>query len=194
MTGLRIPAAAAAYLDERRADDVPHLDATLRPHLENTFAMLQEWGNPPHVCLAGLFHAIYGTDGFDTRLAPPTDRDPAIAAIGDRAERLVYFYAACDRRFLYPRLAEGVARRTGLARIFRRNPRMAYRDRFRGDTFAPDIETFANFLELTVANELEILRRWPTIPESTVIHWRGIFDPCREWLSRSAKDAIDRYL
>ena len=32
---------------------------TLRDHFVACYVLLEQWGNPPHVCVAGLLHAIY---------------------------------------------------------------------------------------------------------------------------------------
>src|SRR4051812_20950107 len=46
------------------ADHFPHVAGSLAPHLSRTAALLQQWGNRPALCLAGLYHAVYGTDGI----------------------------------------------------------------------------------------------------------------------------------
>jgi hypothetical protein len=57
------------------------------------------------VQLAGLAHAVYGTDGFDLVLLDPADRTTLRNLIGASAERLVYLYGACDRGRTWRRLA-----------------------------------------------------------------------------------------
>jgi hypothetical protein len=93
------------------------------------------------VQLAGLSHAFYGTDGFATALGSPSRRDELAAIIGEEAERLVYFYASCDRRFSYPRLAESAG---------------PFKDRFTGTVLRPPMRSRRDFAELTAANELDI--------------------------------------
>lgn len=53
--------------------------------------------------LAGLAHAVYGTDGFDLALLDPADRTTPRVLIGESAERLVHLYGACDRDRTWPR-------------------------------------------------------------------------------------------
>jgi hypothetical protein len=93
------------------------------------------------VQLAGLSHAFYGTDGFATALGSPARRDDLAAIIGAEAERLVYFYASCDRRFSYPCLAESAG---------------PFKDRFTGTVLRPPMSLRRDFAELTAANELDI--------------------------------------
>jgi hypothetical protein len=40
-------------------------------HLTGVEAVLRDWGEPEPVCLAGLFHSIYGTEGFQVPWCPP---------------------------------------------------------------------------------------------------------------------------
>ena len=99
-------AAMSELLTGHGAARISHPGGTLLAHLQRVHALLAQWGARPEMQLAGLYHAFYGTDGFATALGSPSRRDDLAAIIGEEAERLVYFYASCDRRFSYPRLAE----------------------------------------------------------------------------------------
>ena len=46
---------------ELNTDDSQHSGGALIDHLRGTHDFLHEWGNEQAVCLAGLFHSIYGT-------------------------------------------------------------------------------------------------------------------------------------
>ncbi|POM26833.1 hypothetical protein BTM25_12410 [Actinomadura rubteroloni] len=131
--------AARALLAERGAGTVPHPGGTLAAHLDRVHATLTAWGARPELRLAGLCHAFYGTDGFPRALGR---RDELAPVIGPDAEALVYFYASCDRAFSYPRLVDGGT----------------FRDRFTGAVSVPDTAARRDFAELTVANELDVLR------------------------------------
>lgn len=93
-------------LASRGAAGISHPGGTLLAHLERVHALLGQWGARPVVQRAGLCHAFYGTDGFATALGDSSHRRELAAIIGQQAERLVYFYASCDRRYSYPHLAE----------------------------------------------------------------------------------------
>lgn len=129
------------WLAENGAASIPHPGGTLLAHLERVHALLAQWGARPEVLLAGLCHAWYGTDGFPAALGDRTRRGELATAIGAEAERLVYFYASCDRGFSYPHLAE---------------PGGVFRDRFTGTVLRPPLGLRRDFAELTVANELDI--------------------------------------
>jgi hypothetical protein len=52
------------YLDllkEFNTDENPHTNRTLSNHLIRTYNILEKWDNTKEICLAGLFHSIYGT-------------------------------------------------------------------------------------------------------------------------------------
>src|ERR687886_2611498 len=89
--------AARAWLRERGADRVPHAGGSLYDHLGRVHDRLAALGLGADVRLAGLTHAAYGTDGFPACLLDVADRIVLRRLVGERAERMVYLYAACDR-------------------------------------------------------------------------------------------------
>jgi hypothetical protein len=136
--------AAVAYLRRSRAAEVPHLTTDLLTHLLGTEAILQQWDAAVDVRLAGLCHATYGTDGFPQSLTGLDARAGLAAAIGADAEALVYLYASCDRSTVYPRLDETTVQ---------------FRDRFTDNEFAATDRQMTGFALITVANELDLVRR-----------------------------------
>jgi hypothetical protein len=138
-------AAALDFLRSRSADAAPHVHSTLVDHLIGTERLLRRWGCRQELCLAGLCHAAYGTDGFAPHLVSWHQRDILAAALGEvgpAVEEIVYFYASCDRSVLYPQIAaDGPA---------------TFRDRFLGATFEPSELQLRDFADLTLANELDI--------------------------------------
>ena len=163
---------AHAFLMSRGADRIPHVGGTLLPHLAGTCALLKAWGNPAELCLAGLCHTAYGTDGFPVTLADRTQRTELGEVIGPAAEAIIYFYASCDRKHLYPQIA--------------RSQPVQFRDRFSGVVTEPDPALYRSFLELTFANELDIFRRCGVDSPRTAAQWRAILGPCRGLVSEAA--------
>lgn len=135
-------AAVTSALAARGAARIAHPGGTLLAHLKRVDALLDQWGARPTLRSAGLCHAWYGTDGFETALGDLASRTELTALIGEDAEQLVYFYASCDRRFSYPHLAQ----QAGL-----------FRDRFTGAVLCPTLPARRDFAELTAANELDIV-------------------------------------
>ncbi len=135
--------AAEALLRARGAEGIDHPGGTLLAHLRRVSRLLAEWGADRDVQLAGLCHAAYGTDGFGIALLGLDERVLLVEAIGERAEALVYLYASCDREATYPQLSK---------------PVVIFTDRFDGSQRAPTPSALRAFVEITAANELDVVR------------------------------------
>ncbi|MEW9530051.1 DUF6817 domain-containing protein [Microbispora sp. NPDC049125] len=133
---------AIRLLRQLGAETVPHPGGTLLDHLIRVRDRLVRWNAVPALQAAGLCHAFYGTDGFPTALVGLGDRDRLVEVSGHEAEKLVYWYGACDRTHVYPQL--GAA-----------DP-IEFRDRFTGRTAPVAAAELAWFAELTAANELDL--------------------------------------
>lgn len=125
------------------AGEFQHLNGTLEQHLQGTAALLQQWQARDALVSAGLFHAAYGTAGFDETLVTMQQRNDIANIIGEEAEELVYFYCASDRSFIFKQ--------------FGRTTTLQYHDRFTQTRFALSPQQSRDFCELTVANELELV-------------------------------------
>ena len=79
------------------AGEFEHLDGTLVDHLMGTMELLKEWGAVSELQDAGLFHAAYGTAGFDECMISLERRRDIAKIIGTKSEEIVYEYCACDR-------------------------------------------------------------------------------------------------
>ncbi|WP_157249162.1 DUF6817 domain-containing protein [Nonomuraea typhae] len=135
---------ALDLLTELGAETIEHPGGTLLAHLRRTAATLADWGADEPVRQAGLTHAAYGTDGFPAALLGLHERHRLSTAIGQEAEALVYLYASCDRAYTYRRL-----------------PR--FRDRFTGQVVTPSRRALRAFMDITVANELDLLAHSPDL-------------------------------
>lgn len=95
---------------EELTRDSPHRGGSLHDHLVGTARILEAWGRPAAVCLAGLFHAVYGTQFYRLQVVSPSERARVRAVLGDRAERLVHLFSVADRRSLYSKLQDPAPR------------------------------------------------------------------------------------
>lgn len=77
--------------------NISHSRSTFFSHCFNIYNMLKHKGLEENVCLAGLYHSIYGTDSFKTPLT--IDRDTVRSYIGYYAESLVYEFCHSSPRF-----------------------------------------------------------------------------------------------
>lgn len=90
--------AKLAFLNGEGAAGVAHTgNGKFDAHLVGVACVLRAWGCDDSVVDAGLFHSIYGTEGFQGFCLPYERRDDVRALIGDRAERLVHTFCVVDR-------------------------------------------------------------------------------------------------
>ena len=66
-------------------------------HLKGVQAILRYWDAPKHLYSAGLFHSIYGTEGFQGFALPLSERDSIRGLIGNKSERLCWIFCMVDR-------------------------------------------------------------------------------------------------
>lgn len=130
------------FLCDRGAKAIPHPHGTLFEHLVGTEQLLRAWGCSDTVALGGLAHAVYGTDGFAPHLLEWSERRELVDLAGAEVEAIVYLYASCDRGATYPQLEK--------------DGPVAFRDRFSDRTFEPSPAALQDFVDLTLANEIEI--------------------------------------
>jgi catechol 2,3-dioxygenase-like lactoylglutathione lyase family enzyme len=154
------------------ADRLAHPGGTLYEHLRRVASLLEAWSADPAVLMAGLCHACYGTDGYDQALLGVDDRAILVELIGRRAESLVYLYGSCDRASVYPRLAGS-------------DP-VPFRDRFTGRTVVPTEPDLRGFLEITAANELDVVAHNPAMAAEHGAGLLRLFTHSRERLSDAA--------
>jgi hypothetical protein len=126
------------------ANAVDHLNGSLVNHLHGTYKLLKSWNADYELCIAGLYHAIYGTSGFDKSLISDSHRDKIKEILGTQSEQIVYTYCACERDFFWEQIG------------IKDNP--VFLDRFTGNKYCLSLSELKYFCELTVANELEIAK------------------------------------
>ena len=93
--------AQLALLHVIGAHTISHSRRTLLDHLHGTYNLLCDWGNEPAVCLAGLFHSIYGTYIFSSHCVELERRDEIRERLGPQAEYLAYLFCIADRRTFF---------------------------------------------------------------------------------------------
>ena len=127
-------------LEQLGAHRTSHSRRTLLEHLRGTHDLLEEWGHSPEVCVAGLFHSVYGTYIFEKQSADLSMREEIRDVIGSHAERLVYAFCVSDRRRFYEHLGES---------------RFLLPDVARGRDMELDNSDLAALIEIEVANVVD---------------------------------------
>jgi hypothetical protein len=166
--------AARKLLQDRGADRLAHPGGTLLEHLERVAALLAEWGAAVPVQLAGLCHAAYSTGGFATALLDLEERPRLAHIIGSESEQLVYLYASCDREQVYPQLTR---------------PAATFTDRFTGTRHVPPAPVLRAFVEITAANELDVVRHNPDLAAQHGAGLAALFTAAGHHLSEPARQA-----
>jgi catechol 2,3-dioxygenase-like lactoylglutathione lyase family enzyme len=170
-----VPDPVRNFLRSLGAAELPHPGGTLLEHLERVRRTLVEWGADEAVQLAGLCHAVYGTAGFDSSLVPPDDRARLAEIVGVQSEALVYLYASCDREVVHPSVAT--------------DRPLRFRDRFTGDQRLLARADARALLELTAANEFDVVHHSPELAVKHGADLRRLFERAADLLSSAARRA-----
>jgi hypothetical protein len=84
-----------SYLYNKNCHTIQHSHSNFLNHLINTFNILKKWRQPEDLCVAGMFHNIYGNKYFNPNLN--ISREEIKNLIGESAENLVYRFVNSDR-------------------------------------------------------------------------------------------------
>lgn len=156
---------------------------TLAEHLEGTRALLAGMGSAPEVCLAGLFHSVYGAEGGTSRArdANLNRRGEVRAVIGPAAEELAYLYSALERQHLFSN-----ARRDGNYTVH---------DLFVNLEVPVSETTLRQLFEIEAANFVEgSLSRFDAISDEGLGHFRALWESARRFVHATAYAAVmDRH-
>jgi len=87
------------YLASLELNNISHSGKTFIQHLYNVEDILRICGVNESVCLAGLYHSIYGTNYFKIKLGQ--DRSTIKEIIGERAEQLAWLFCNANRPFCW---------------------------------------------------------------------------------------------
>ena len=85
------------YIIALGAANVAHTNTNYLAHAISVYQDLKAWNCNEELCRAGLFHSIYGTQGFQD-FTLPLDRQAELRSlIGDYAERIAFANCFMDR-------------------------------------------------------------------------------------------------
>jgi hypothetical protein len=132
-----------SLLRRREAGRIDHPGGTLAGHLERVHERLGRLGAREDLRLAGLGHAVYGTDGFDLQLVTTAHREAMVAMLGPVTEAIIYRYGACDRKKTWRDLA--TAREVW--------------NRFDGTMELLGDDELRDFTDLTIVNEVDVFEQ-----------------------------------
>uniref|UniRef100_A0A7S1ZA04 DUF6817 domain-containing protein n=1 Tax=Trieres chinensis TaxID=1514140 RepID=A0A7S1ZA04_TRICV len=159
-----------SYVEEKVPAVLDHTgSSSFDEHLRGVQAVLRGWGSPNYLTKAGLFHSIYGTEGFQGFSLPLSEREAVQDLIGEKAERLCWIFCMVDRTTVdesalrwTPGSCDSNCRFTFLSR-----PELG---RFE---IVVDKEEWLDFLELTLADWLEQVEGAASKPSSLFLWDEG---------------------
>lgn len=134
---------AAALLEELGVEDIEHPSGTLMEHLQGTYDLLAGWGCPHHLCVAGMYHSVYGTEFFQTQTLGLDARERVREVAGEEAEELAFLWCVMRRGSLHENLERGAP--------------YSITTREGGSLPLTGVEQLAELLTLDLANRLEQL-------------------------------------
>jgi hypothetical protein len=137
-------------------------------HLKGVQSVLRYWGAPTHLTNAGLFHSIYGTEGFQGFSLPLSERPAIQKLIGKTAEKLCFIFCMVDRSTLDETVfawKESDASKENITYSFTARPELG---RF---NLSLTKDEWVDFLELTLADWLEQVEGAATKP-SSIFLWK----------------------
>ena len=156
-------------------EKVEHYGRSLLQHLDGTYKLLNQWGNSEEVCVAGLFHSVYGTERLDSSKLESIDRSELEKVIGKYSELLVFLFSMANRTLL---LTQNILPPFQIVR----------HDTSEAITVAPD--TLSALLEIGAANLVEQMPYLPPAASVTVREEVGLFQGMQEHLSADAGRAL----
>jgi hypothetical protein len=135
-------------------------------HLKGVQSVLRYWGSPDYLTMAGIFHSIYGTEGFQGFALPLKERTAITGLIGERAEKLCFWFCMVDRSTLDETVLDwnGLVDKESIFKL-RARPELGRFDMFLNK------EEWLDFVELTLADWLEQVEGAATKPSSLFL-WK----------------------
>lgn len=147
-------------------------------HLMGTCRFLERWRCCQSLCIAGLFHSVYGTETFKAACLDLRARGTLQEIITEEAETLVYLYGVTSRRSLYE-----AAKRLG-------SP--ALQDFRTGESLPITRRQLSDLLTLDLANGLERSTRIAPPPELAKAE-KARYRQCSHLLPEPARRALRKY-
>lgn len=163
------------FLLARGAGEIDHYGRPLLAHLKGTFELLRDWRNPDEVCVAGLFHAVYGTENLTACRPDLSYRAQVQALIGRRSEELALLFGVADRTALLTRNT------LPPYHVVRHDS---------GETVPVSPDVLSALVEIGSANLVEKIAHLPPAAGNALRRELGLYQGMQEFLSAEAGRAL----
>jgi len=160
------------FLESYHAHEQKHSNGSLLDHLYGTCFLLNSWKLPKHVCVAGLFHSVYGNEYFTNGLLALNNRKVLIELIGKKAELLVYYFNICNR----------------IQTIANAKYNLNYITERENNTTVHNLSKtqFADLILIIFANELEQIENYSELTEKEQIDLHELYKTSKPYLNEYA--------
>lgn len=163
------------FLMARGAGEIDHYGRPLLAHLKGTYELLREWRNSEEVCVAGLFHSVYGTENLTANAVDLSHRSEVQALIGRRSEELALLFGVADRNVLLTHNA------LPPYHVVRHDS---------GETVPITPDTLSALVEIGSANLVEKIAHLPAAASAVLQREVGLYQGMQEFLSAEAGRAL----
>lgn len=173
-----IPQKFLHILEELHTDENPHSNRSLLNHLRGTYLLLKTWDNSEAICLAGLFHSIYGTQFYKISSTSLENRSYIKELIGEFSEVLAYLFCVTDRNGFFRCIEDG---------------NHVLNDLVHNTEVPISYETLKALLEIEMANCLEQLEYLQDYPIEHQKAFQEKMEKARPYLSEKAYDSFKKF-
>ncbi|MDJ0838406.1 MAG: hypothetical protein QNK37_17950 [Acidobacteriota bacterium] len=162
------------FLKTANTDENPHSERSLTEHLIGCYNLLKEWGNTEDICLAGLFHSIYGTESYPLTTISAERRLEVKQVIGEKAENLVNLFCRSERSSFFTTIED---------------PSPLIRDSDKDELVPITKEELKGLIELEVANVVEFIPHRNDIPAKLKNYYTYLFGLDDRYMTQGAQNA-----
>ncbi|MBM9576076.1 hypothetical protein JWG45_02820 [Leptospira sp. 201903070] len=159
-------------LRKLNAEKFEHIHGDLLTHLIGTFRILADWGSPPVLYNAGLYHAVYGTFAYQNPLIGTEARKEIAEILGEESETLVFLYGSSDRDYFYSQ--------------FGKNETVKHKNWATREIQILTRKETEDLCELTAANELELALANDSFLKKYGEELKNLFERMHPYLSNVA--------
>ncbi|MEU9759822.1 DUF6817 domain-containing protein [Streptomyces sp. NPDC047985] len=166
---------------------VAHQDVTLMDHMLRACTILQDMKAKEHICLAGLFHGVYGTEGLhndDVESIPDWKRVEVREVVGPQVEQVIFNFSVMS----YASLGKS------FRNAMRPNGKPEIKDRRTGEDIPMDREEFLDLLRMKLGDVLAHMP--PQVGHSLVdlpTEYGGFWKMAAEYLGPDAINTWNKF-
>ncbi|UBU09315.1 DUF6817 domain-containing protein [Nonomuraea gerenzanensis] len=166
---------------------IAHQDETLLDHMFRACSIMQDMRAEDHVCLAALFHGVYGTEGLhndDVEAIPESRRAEVRSVVGPEVEQMIFTFSVMS----YASLGKS------FRNVMRVSGRPEMKDRRTGADIPLDRAAFFDILRMKLG---DVLAHMPQQAGNSQLNlpaeYSGFWKVAAEYLGDDAVNTWNKY-